>query len=739
MKSIYPKKDMGLEITTISPLAKSIYDNYPDLVSNYYRYNPVTTVVSAGDKYFKENVAIGDTTLVSMFGFELLHGDPAHAFTSISSAVITEDLAKRFFGTTDAIGRVITVQTTKADIKQDYQVSAVLKTLPKNSVTNLLANSNYNVFVASTGNRFFGDSDPSLEWDHTNYLSFIELKPGVSAETVTAKLNNLLRKNSPDYIWQNLTASIVPVRSYYLNDNDGAVRKMIQLLILIASFILCMVTINFININIGISGYRLKEIGLRKLFGTTRRRLIFQGIAETAVITIIACACSVVGYELLRPLFTDLLNSSLPHLWQLAATEYIFLTALIVCLIFLAGFYPAFVLSSTRLLLAVKGKISQATGGLILKRILLVVQFSLTALVFICTLQVSRQVNYIFKKDLGYNREQLMIVNAFPKKWDSAGVAHMQAVLKGLNKIPAITSGTLSFDLPDGKPNQNILAFPVGVSDPSQAMSLPILFSDENYAATYGIKVKSGNFFAESHDGIVLNETAVKQLGFTNEDIIGKEIKTGDGSPLKVRGVIHDYHFSSLQDQIGPIGFTYVRSIYRYLTLRINTQDLSGTIAAMRKTWRDFSPMAPFDYTFMDEKFAKLYEAELRLQKASVIATIINILIVLLGIIGVIAFMLARREREIAIRKVLGAGARQIISLFAKEYAVLLLIANLLAWPIAYYVSGELLQNFAYRVNQSLTVYVIVFAILCLLSSTLIGIQCFRTAVSNPVKGLKHE
>lgn len=739
MKSIYPQKDMGLEIASISPLAKAAKEDYPNLIANYYRYNPVTTVVSAGEKHFKEDVAIGDTTMIRMFGFKLLHGDPSKAFADVSSAVITQELASKLFGTVDAIGKTISIQTTQADVKQDYKVSAVLSTIPRNSVTKLKADDNFTVFVPTEGSRYFGNTDASLEWDHTNQVSFIELQPGIDPATVTAALNSLLRKNSPDYIWKNLKASIVPVRSYYLDENNGAISRMIRILLLIAVFILFMIIVNFINISIGTSQHRLKEIGLRKLFGSPRKSLVAQAIAETAIITMIAFILSAIGYELSRSLFSNVLNSDLPHLWQLSAAEYLCIGALFLVTVIAAGFYPAFILSSTGLLLAVKGKIAQATGGLQLKRALLLFQFSLTAMVFICTIQVSRQVNYIFKKDLGYNREQLMVISAFPKKWDSADVIHMKNFIGGLTKLANIQSAALSYDLPDGVPSQNIAVYPKGTTDKSQSMSLPLVICDENYASTYAIGMKVGDFFGTSKDGLVLNETAVKQLGFTSENIIGQQVKTGAGTTLTVKGVTHDYHFSTLQDKIGPLGFAYVRSKYRYVTLRIGTQDISRTIAAVKDAWADFSPTAPFEYSFMDEHFKNLYLSELRMQKASIIATIVNIIIVLLGIIGVVAFMLAKKEKEIAIRKVLGAGAKQIIAIFTKEYGVLLILSNVVAWPLAYWVSNALLQNFAYRVGQSILVYFVVFITLCILSFAIIGLQCFKTAVARPIDGLRQE
>lgn len=231
LKSNYKQKDLGLDIVSISPLAKAAKEEYPNLIKNYYRYNPVTNVVSAGEKHFREDIAIGDTTLISMYGFPLLYGDKNRAFTNNSSAVITESFAMKLFGVKNAIGKTVSIQTTVAGITQDYVVSAVLRDIPYNTVTNLI-NSTYSVYIPTTGSRYFIEGDPSLSWDNTNELSFLELKQGVTAESLIEPLNGLLKKYSSDFIWKNLTADILPVKDYYLNDNNGAVKKMILIFII---------------------------------------------------------------------------------------------------------------------------------------------------------------------------------------------------------------------------------------------------------------------------------------------------------------------------------------------------------------------------------------------------------------------------------------------------------------------------------------------------------------------------
>ncbi|MGH2648722.1 MAG: ABC transporter permease, partial [Ginsengibacter sp.] len=741
LKSDWKKKNLGLGFTTISPLAKTLKEEYPSLVKNYYRYSPVTNVVSAGDKHFKEDIAIGDTTLVSMYGFHLLYGDKNKAFPNNSSAVITESFAMKLFGTKNAIGKTLTVQSTVAGMSQDYAVSAVLKDVLYNSVTDLM-NDSYTVYIPTTGSNYYQAGDPSLGWNNANELSFIELKPGVSAKDMATPLNSLLRKYTKESVWKNLTINMLPIKDYYLNDNNGAVKKMILILSLIAAFILLLVIINFVNINIGTSSYRLKETGLRKTFGGARKQVMLQFITESLLLAFMAAVIAVGLYQLLLPVFSSMLNITFPSFLQFSFKEYSFLFFLIASVGLLAGIYPAFVLSSVNLIHAVKGKIDNLKGALTLKRALLVVQFSLAIMVFICALNLSKQVSYIFNKDLGYNKDQVMVITAFPKQWDSAGVLKIENIKQGLLQLPFVKSAALSYDVPESTPNGRLPFYLPNSSSTSSQFNLPLSSADEDYVKTFGIKMKAGTFFTNNKDGIVLNETAVKQLGLTNGNAVGTELRTPVvNTPVTIMGIMKDYNFSSMQDKIGPVGFIHVKNsnIYRYLAVKLNTSNMPQAVSELKAKWKSFAPNAPFDYTFMDEKFAALYKSDLQLQKAADTATILNVIIVLLGIIGVVAFMLARRNKEIAVRKVLGANAKNIIFLFLKEYAALIILANIIAWPLAYAISQKLLQNFAYHINQNIFPYLMVFVFVSVIAFALIVLQCFKVAVANPVKSLRTE
>jgi len=745
VKSKWKTKNMGLDITTLGPLAKTMAEEYPNLVANYYRYNPVTNVISLGDDHFKEDISIGDTTLVSMYGFEVLYGNKQQPFRDNNSAVITESMARKFFGKADAINQTISVQTLVNNEKQNYLVTAVLKDIPYNSVTGLLG-INYSVFIPTVDNRYYPGGDPSASWNAVYEIGLIELKDGVKPADMKIPIRQMLEKNAPENIKSNLEIELAPIKDYYVKANNGAVGRMTFILTLIGAFILLMAIINFVNISIGTSSYRIKEIGLRKVLGGQRKQLVFQFLSESVLLAMIAGVISLFAYEFLRPVFNQILNTSINPILDLGLKGLGLLITFILLVGIISGLYPAFILSSSKIALSVKGKMSSVGSGSMLRKSLLVVQFTLTIIVFIGALSVSRQISYVFNKDLGYNKEQLLVITAFPKQWDTTGVMRMESIKQELLKLPVVKNASLTYEVPDRKPPNAIPFLPVNNKN-TQPLSIPTINVDEDYASTFEIKMKSGTFFNHGKGGfipgqIVLNETAAKSLGIDINNPIGREVRFSPGpGALTVAGIIKDYNYSNIQEGIEPLAFMHVKDAlsYRYLTLRLNAADISRAIADIKSKWKETSTNSPFEFFFMDEKFQSLYNAELQLKKSTKVATMLTLLIVLMGVFGVITFTLTRRNKEIAVRKILGANAGSIIQLFLKEYGLTIFIANVIAWPLAYIIVNNWLQNYNYRVEQNIFIYLLVAGLVFCFAFVMIAAQCFKVAIANPVRSLRTE
>jgi len=745
IKSRWKVKNTGLDITTIGPLAKTMKEEYPSLVANYYRYNPVTNVVSAGNNYFKESIAIGDTTFISMYGFPLLYGNANKPFLDNNSAVITESMAIKLYGKKNAINERLSIQTVSNE-KQDYLVSAVLKDIPYNSVTGLV-DDHYSVFVPTVDNRYYQGGDPSVSWNSIYEVGFIELKDGVEPSSLREPFRRVLEKYAQGNIKSDLEIELAPVKDYYINGNNGAAKKIITTLTLIGGFILLMAIINFVNISIGTSPHRLMEIGLRKVLGGRKWQLILQFLSESLLLTFFAGIISLLGYILLRPVFNQLLNTTISDLTGFGLLEigYYILFLLFVGLV--SGFYPAIILSSSAIVFSVRGKTASPKSGSFLRKSLLIVQFTLTIIVFIGAVSISRQVSFIFNKDLGYNKEQLLVVTAFPKQWDSTGILRMEHIKQQLLQIPAVKEASLTFEVPDRKPPSTISLLSVNGSN--NALSIPTINVDEDYAATCGIKMVNGTFFNNGGKSfisgqVVLNETAAKALGIGIQSAVGQQVNfspAGSGGPLTVAGIVKDYNYSNIQEGIEPLVFTHVKDFrsYRFLALRLQPGDISRTITAINKKWKEVSPGSPFEYFFMDQKFQSLYSSELRLKRATYVATLLNLMIVLMGIFGVVAFTLNRRNKEIAVRKILGANVGTIIRVFLKEYGVTILIANAIAWPSAYILINSWLENYNYRIEQDMFSYLLVGFTVFFIAFLLITLQCFKAASANPVKSLRTE
>jgi putative ABC transport system permease protein len=743
-------KDTGPEIASVGPLVRSLKTNLPALVSNYYRFNPVTTVVSAGDKHFREDVAIGDTSLVSMFGYPVLYGDATHAFINNTSTVITEELAFKLFGEKNAIGKTV-IMTNNTGSTSNYRVSAVLKSIPYNTVNNLLADKGYSMFVPFEGNDFYPGVGPrggtgEENWNNFSIVCCIELQPGVNPKQLASPVKNMLALNAPEAISKNLEVKFNPLDSYYLKANNGAISKTLSILSLVASGILLLAVINFVNIMIGTSSYRVREIGLRKVFGGRRIQLVIQYLVESILLTGFAALLSVLFYSLCRPLFNEILNTRLPSLLEFHAHEISLLILLTLAVGSLAGLYPAVILSGSEIVASVKGKLGSAERGSWMRSSLLILQFTIAIAVFIFSMTISRQVGFFFATDLGYNKDQLLVISAFPKQWDSAGVIKMESIRNGLMGLSAVKNASVSFEVPERPSLFQVQMSPEG-SRNNQPVSVQTITVDENYANTFGLHLLAGRFFREKIGGFVpgetvINESAMKTFGWSLPEAIGKRLQVvAGGADRTVVGVIKDFHLASLHENILPLCLIHVKDakFYRYLTVKLQAGNISEELDRVREKWTQISPASPFDFFFMDEKVQSMYRSVLQLKKAANTATGLMLAIVLLGLFGVLTLSLTKRIKEIAVRKVLGAGLKNIISLFIKQYALLLLSANAIAWPLAYYFSNRWLQQYAYRVTQPLAIYLIAGVLVTSIAFILISLQSLKAALANPVKSLRIE
>ena len=734
--------NMGFEIGSSASMPKALKETYPGLVTNNYHCDLVGLNVSKKDKHFHENLQVGDSTLFDMYGFKLLYGSTKTALNDPFSVVITSSMALKYFGKVDVVGQTINVESFSGE-KHDFMVTGVLPALPQNSVTELTKYRSEFFFNANTS-KFFKRSIDG--WDNTGIQNYVELQPGINPKKVEAAMHSLLVKNASEHVAQNLTPYLVSLKDYNQEANGGVIKKMIWTLSYIALFILLMAVINFVNICIGRASGRMKEMGIRKVMGSLRKQLIWQFLAESTLLVMIATVFALVIYLLARPFFGDVLGKDITSL--LAFPVYFWLIPIVFALVIglLAGIYPALVLSSLKSVDSLKGKLTSVKESVLFRKSLVVFQFSTAAVVLISAVIISQQINLFFSNNLGYNKDYIITAH-LPLDWSPKGGKRIEAIRYQLASMPQIKDASLSYEIPNGNNAGNYSVYRQG-ANPSQTIVTQGLNVDDHYASTYNIPLKAGHFFnavfnlADS-DKVVINETQAKALGFKNADeAIGQKIMSpGNPAASTICGVTADFHFGSMLDKILPVTFTNVRYniYYRYFSIKVKPGNMQQSITALQKKWAELMPGAPFEYKFMDDTLKDLYATELQLKKAAYIATFLAIIIVLLGVLGLISLSIQKRTKEIGIRKVLGSSVAGITSLFLKDFLGVVLIAGLIACPLAYLIMQKWLNDYAYKINISLSPFVFSIALLTIITALLIMLQTIKAAFANPVKSLRSE
>lgn len=740
IQSKWKDPNEGYDLSTLGPLAKALKENYPNLVANYYRFDGITSNVSKGDKSFREDIAIGDSTILNMYGFSLMHGDAKTAFEGPFSLVISAEKAKKYFGKTNVIGQTLTIDNFSGG-KHDFLITGVVNKPVKNSVTWLNDDNNNQLYVSANNISYFGRN---MDWPNPNIAGYIELQKGVTSKDLEKPMAYLIKENAPPKIAADMTPYLVPLKNYYINANNGLVKKMLYALSAIALFILLMAIINFINMSVSRSADRMREIGIRKVLGGLKKQLIFQFLIESVILVFVATVFALLLYVFTQNLFSKILGKEIPLLTDFPAYFIAFPLALIIIIGFIAGIYPAFVLSSLKSVDSLKGNLSSVKENILLRKSLVAFQFGTATIAFVGAIIISQQINLFLSKDLGYNKDYIVSYQV-PRNWNRNGVNKMEQIRMQMQEVPGIKSATLSYEIPDGNNGGQAPVYKFG-EDSTKAIATLVLVSDENYLNVYGIPLEGGSFF-DGHGldsgKIILNDTSVKALGFKDASLaVGRQLRIpGTATVFTVKGVTKDFHFGSMQQKIAPIIFFNVQfaTQFRFLSFKIQPGNIAATVDALQKKWASLMPGAPFEYRFMDDALTKLYKSEMQLKKASYTATVLALIIVLLGVLGLISLSVQKRTKEIGIRKILGSSVASIMSLFIKDFLLVILISAIVACPVAYIIMRNWLQEYAYRINITASPFIISLAILGVVTTVVICIQTIKAALANPVKSLRTE
>ncbi|PRY41059.1 ABC-type antimicrobial peptide transport system permease subunit [Spirosoma oryzae] len=734
--------NMGPGFTTLAPLAKQLQQQYSTLVRNYYRWDGLTSVVSRNNNHFRESIALGDSTLLAMYGFRLLHGDAQTALKRPFSVALTAEKARKYFGRTDVLGQTVTIQNFAGD-NQPFTITAVLDDLPTNSVTQLSTASANSFFIPGSAATYFnrGDFD---SWQNAIIPSYLELQPGVTAAALAKPIQQLINQHTSEIVRQNLWVEPVLLTDYYRQKDNQLVNRMLLTLGLTGLFILLMAVVNFVNLTIGQSHTRIREIGVRKVLGSPRNQLIGQLLTESLLLTSLATGLAFATYPFARSYFEEVVGKPLLPLSSLPIGFAVVPFLLVLLVGLLAGFYPAVVLSSLRMVDAVKGQLQSVAGKTSLRKVLIGFQFCVAALVLIAAVLVTQQVQFFFGQKLGYDRTYVVSAPV-PRDWSPAGVQRMEALRQQFARLPQVASVSLSHEIPNGNLGTQPMLYRQGV-DSSRATPMQALITDDQYLNTYRIPLRSGQFFDGSISdslGVVINEKAARALGYaTPQAALGQPVRvTSDPRVFTIRGITSDFQTGSMHQAIQPLAFFSVSNvaIYRYFSFRLQPGTVGKTLDAIQARWAVLMPGSSFEYTFMDDTLRSLYEAEFQLQRATYLATALAALIALLGILGLVSIAVQRQTKAIGIRRVLGASIGDIVGLFVREFIPIMGIAGVVSAALAYGLMQQWLDQYAYRIDVSLWAFVLPLLMLMASAMVLTGSQAVRAALVNPVKSLKSE
>ncbi|NQV41936.1 MAG: ABC transporter permease [Candidatus Marinimicrobia bacterium] len=732
-----------------APAGPTMLEEYPEVV-NYVRIrNTGFPVLRYEDMVFSEERWFqADSTVFDVFTIPMLLGNPKTALTQPFSVVITEQMAKKYFGDANPIGKVL-----NSDNVSDFTVTGVVAELPDDSHWHF-------DFLGSMVT--YGDSRNSM-WLSNNFQTYLQLAEGANAAEFEAKFPELIRKYVGPEVEQFLGISfdqlvergdayaffMTPLTDIHLHsqlpgefevNGDG---QAVTIFAYIAIFILLLACINYMNLSTARSMSRAREIGIRKTLGGNRSQIIVQFLAESIFVTTIAFSLALLLVQFLLPWFSQLIET--PLALNLSDIPRIYLWVIPVGL--LAGSYPAFLLSSFNPLKVLKGNGSPGKGSNWLRNGLVIFQFAVSVTLLISTMIIRDQLNFLQTRDLGLNPENLLIV----KKTDDIGRT-IQAFKTSLRDDPGVLMVSNSTAIPGNEDGLNGNATSMMVNDVEETRLLASFLVDYDYAAIYELKMSEGRFFAQERgtdtNAVILNQAAVKAFGIT--DPIGQDIITyfrQNPTSIRIIGVVEDYHFESPQQEIRPMamfllgdGTARFRPNWgKFTTVKYDPRYLDGTLAHIEKVWKQNAGEQAMEYDHFDEFYARLYQTERQSAQIILLFAGLAIFIASLGLLGLASFNAERRTKEIGIRKVLGASVSSILVLLSRDTLKLMLLSVAIAVPLAYYAMSEWLENYAYRIDISVMVFVGASLLALMVAVVTVAWQSYRAAVANPIKSLRYE
>ncbi|MGK7394529.1 MAG: FtsX-like permease family protein [Candidatus Cyclobacteriaceae bacterium M3_2C_046] len=705
---------------------------FPEVETGVRVFNPTLydkMIVKYQDKLFKEDKFwLADSTFFEVFSFSLVKGNPQNALNEPNKMVITENTARKYFGKEDPMGQTMLINDGEL-----FEVTGVLENLPSNTVFDF-------DFLASLSSRQLQEV-----WEGANYFDFFVLKDGVKIETLQAKLPDLVQRKAPKMMQDmDLSLHLIPLKDIHLHSKAefemAPIGNPQYILIfgIIAVFILLIACVNYMNLSTASSSDRSREIGLRKALGAFNSQIFKQFISESFLLTFAGLLLALGLVELIFPFVEDITGYSLSFSlangfnWLL-----LILSGLIIT--FLAGAYPALVLSSLKPINTLKGKLTDNRTTRSLRKALVVFQFGISIFLIIGTLIVYFQLNYLQDKHLGFEKDQVLIMSY--QTGQSQQNMH-KTLLSEFRGHPDIVSTSFTSALPGSNSGGQYMR---AEGMPEDQMQLIWEWRvSQDFINSMGFKLVAGRNYDVLMDPdreekyFILNETAVNQLNWSPDEAIGRKLLVSrfEGECI---GVVQDFHMASMKEQIEPLVMTLSHNQVRHFIVKARTQHMEEVVNFARSTWKKLLPDQPFDYTFLDQRFAQLYSYEKNTSRIFIGFALMAVVIACLGLFGLLSFSTTKRSKEIGVRKVLGSSEFKIMNLLIRETLGLIFVALLIAAPLAYWIMDQWLEDFVYRINIHPGIYFIAFLIITLVATLTVSYHAIKAAKTNPVDVLKCE
>ncbi len=723
--------ESGLSSGTCGALAPALKDEIPE-IKNYVRmWVGGNWQIYYGDKNVRERSLYADPSIFEVFSFPLIEGNPQTALSEPHSVVLTETLANKLFGEEEPVGKMLHINN-RFGAKETFHVTGVTQNIPKNSHLQFDFLFSFNL-LKEWYRPDFGEA-----WTNHSFAAYVLVQKNSSIPAVNQKITdcyNRHKQGTPQKLKLQTLSQVYlnPDVKYDLGGPRGNI-DYINIFIIIALFILLIACINFMNLATARSAKRAKEVGLRKVAGAGKVQIMSQYFGESLLIAFAALPIALILIELSRQPFNNLTGKNI-------ALDYFdpaFIACALIIVIFtgiVSGSYPALYVSSFKPAEILKGSLISGGQGSLFRKILVVFQFSLSIFIIVATLVVSNQMDYILSKDLGFNKENLIYTLTPGFQND----AIRNEMLKNPNIVNVGASGFQQLEL-------NFTAWSQGIQDwqgrgERETFSIGLLEVGYNYLDTYGMKMAQGRYYSreygtDSTDAIIVNEAAVKAMNIDSP--IGKTFNLF-GSNQRIIGVVKDFHFTSLHSEIGPIAFVLYPGQLRCLGIRVKPENVATTLNYIKDVLARLVPDYVLEYHFLDEQLDRLYSAELRRGKIVGYFSLISIFISCLGLFGLAAFTAEQRTKEIGIRRVLGASISGIVALLSNSFVKWILIANIIAFPIAWFAMNKWLQNFTYHIDIGWWTFVLAGWIALVIGLLTVSLQAIRAATANPVKALRYE